>query len=139
MSAFPDVVLADSELCLPVKAGQLAGDELVPIHVVVGVAAAELNLSALIGQSPGAWISFEVRAAGPLYVGMCKSATSGVSLTAGVASLGVTCAKDTVSHFWVSKAFPFVEVIAGAAGTDITYRRSNPNRSVRTNAMTTGS
>lgn len=139
MSAFPDVVVADSELCLPMKAGEITGDSGVPVAATVGTAGAELNLSTLIGDSPGCWISFDVRSNGPLYVGMAKKVTSGITLTNGVASLGVMCQKNTISHFWVSKAFPFVEVIADLASTGYVYRRSSPNRSARTNAMIVGS
>lgn len=127
------------EYTLPVKAGQITGDERVPVALTVGVAATEVNLTALIGNSPGAWITFEVRDAGPLYVGMNKAASSGTTLTAGVGSLGTRIqASDQPQSFWVEKSMPFIEVIADAASTDIVYRRSNPNRKVRNNVMATG-
>lgn len=141
MSAFPDVIIGNKEYGIPVKTGAIVGDERLPIAFIAGVAASELDLRALIGNSPGAFIEFEVRDAGPLYVGMNKAATSATSLTAGTASLGrqITLTPGlNRAIFWVSRDLPFCEVISDAATTHILYRRVNPNRWLRDNVMATG-
>lgn len=141
MSAIPDVQVGGFEYTLPLKTGMITGDERLPIALNVAVAgtAQEINLSALIGNSPGCWISIQVRDGGPLYVGMNKSATSAVSLTNGTGSLGVRIqATDPEQHFWVERSLPFIEVNADANNTHIVYRRSNPNRALRNNTMATG-
>jgi len=142
MSAFPDVVIANKEYTMGVKTGQQTADERLPIAATSGVAAVELDLRVLIGDSPGAFIEFQVRNNGPMYIGMAKSATSGVTLTAGVASLGY-CLKLTDSPgskvtFWVSREMPFCEHIADIAATAFVYRRVNPNRKARDTQMLTG-
>lgn len=139
MSATIDSQVGGFEYTLPVKTGIIEGDERLPVALNVGVAAAEVNLSALIGDSPGAWITIEVRDAGPLYVGMNKAATSATSLTAGTASLGTRIqASDSPQSFWVERSMPFIEVISDNANTHILYRRSNPNRMQRNDKMSTG-
>lgn len=139
MSATPDVMLGGFEYTLPMKTGEINGNERLPIVVTAGVAAAELDLRNLIGQSQGAWISFQVFDGGPLYIGMNKAATSATSLTAGNTSLGRRVAvTDGEVHFWVEHAFPFCEIIADVASTHIQYRRSNSNRSNRDNAVAIG-
>lgn len=139
MSAQPDSMVGGFELTLPMKTGEITGNERLPVAATIGVAASEINLSALIGNAPGCWITIEVRDAGPLYVGMNKAATSATSITAGTASLGTRIqSTDQPQHFWVEKKFPYVEMIADAANTHILYRRSNPNRSGRNDAMTSG-
>lgn len=141
MSAIPDVQVGGFEYTLPVKTGEITGDERLPVALTIATAgtAQEINLSALIGESPGAWISIQVRDAGPVYVGMNKAATSAVSLTNGTASLGVRIqASDPEQHFWVEKRMPFIEVNTDVNTTHIVYRRSNPNRKIRSNAAATG-
>ena len=141
MSAIPESEYAYYEYTLPVKAGQITGDERLPVAIVAGVAAAEINLAALIGSSPGALFEFEVRAAGPAYIGMNKSATSGVTITAGVASLGRRITSGDAAgqnRFWVSRDMPFLEVIADLANTNITYRKCCVNFSRRNDAVATG-
>lgn len=141
MSAFPDVIVANYEYIIPTKAGEVKGDERLPIAGTSGVVALELDLRALIGESPGAFIEFSVRNNGPMYIGMSKAATSGVTLTAGATSLGkkiaITDPQGSVI-FWVSRELPFCEHIADAAATAFTFRRCNPNRKVRDNAVATG-
>lgn len=141
MSAIPDVQLGGFEYTLPLKTGMVTGDERLPVALNIATAgtAQEINLSALIGNSPGCWISIQVRDAGPAYVGMNKSATSGVTLTNGTGSLGVRIqASDPEQHFWVERKFPFIEVNADTNNTHIVYRRSNINRNIRDDAMATG-
>lgn len=139
MAAQPDVVIAGFEETLPVKTTAITGDERVPVTATIGTSATEINLSSLIGGDSGAYITFEVRSGGPLYVGMNKAATSVTSLTNGTASLGRRIlSTDPAKGFWVTKDLPFIEVISDVAGTAIMYYKSNPNRAARTNAVVVG-
>jgi len=138
MSGIPDVMIADVELTMPVKSGQITGNERLPIILDVGVAASEIDLRSLIGESPGAWITFELRDAGPIYIGMNKSASSATSITAGDSSLGKKITAGNERMFWVTKDLPFCEAIADAANSTLHYYRSCPNRRLRNDTMATG-
>lgn len=132
-----DVIIAAFERCMPVKTGMISGNECLPIAGTAGVAAAEVDLSVLIGASPGCWITVECRSNGPLYIGMNKAATGATSLTAGTGSLGErVLSTDKNAEFWVTSDFKFCEVIADLASTAYTIRRSNRNRRLRKGAGT---
>lgn len=132
-----DAQLTAFEETLPRKAGSIAGDERKPIVLTVNAAAAEVDLSALIGQERGAWITFGVRN-GTIYIGINKTATSGTTITNGDNSLGYKLRDtDTPKPFWVERSAPFIEVIADAAGAVLHYYRSNPNRSNRKGVSST--
>lgn len=141
MSAFPEAVLQNAYYGLPVKAGEIIGDERLPVAITAGVAAAEINLTAQIGNSHGCYIEFEVRNNGPVYVGMSKKLTSALTLTAGATSLGrrITSADAIAQNrFWVTKDMPFLEIISDVAATAVTYRRVDQNASRRKDAIATG-
>jgi hypothetical protein len=127
-----DLITAAFERCLPMKTGQLASNPCLPVAGSVGGTAAEVDLTALLVNSPGCYITVEVRSNGPLYIGMNKKATSATTLTAGTGSLGEKISLgDQPRDFWVSSYYKFCEVIADVANTAYVIRRSNSPRSVR--------